>query len=128
MSTTGNQHLTYLEVPVLAKFRSRSGFFVEVGPSLAYLLSARAELSSQNDYDNRSNFKDLEVGYAAGIGFQGKGAKGLLLGLRYTEGVSTVFKAGAYRGVTGEPDIYNQAFQLYVGFIFFGRPQDEFPQ
>ncbi|MGY3087922.1 hypothetical protein ACVWYF_000955 [Hymenobacter sp. UYAg731] len=128
MAVTGNQRLSYVEVPVLAKLRSHAGLFVEAGPTLSYLLSASAELSGQNNYDNRANFKDLEVGYAAGVGYQGQGTKALLLGVRYTRGLTPVFKAGAYRGIGGEPDIYNQAFQLYAGFIFFGRPPADFPQ
>lgn len=122
---TGNQRLAYAEVPVLAKLRSHVGVFLELGPTFSYLLSASAELRTpaigQNSFDNRSSFKDLELGYAAGAGFQG--ANGLMLGGRYTRGLTATFKAGAYRGIVGEPSIYNQAFQLYIGFIFFGRTQ-----
>jgi hypothetical protein len=129
-AVSGTQRLVYAEVPILAKLRSKAGLYVELGPSLSYLLSASADFNSsasgQGNLDNRSSFKPFEWGYAAGAGFQTD--KGFMLGARYTRGLTSVFKAGAYRGVSGEADIYNQAFQLYAGLIFFGRPQAEFSQ
>ena len=126
----GSQRLYYLEVPVLAKFRSRGGLFGELGPTLGYLLSASATIPNANGqavtFDDRSIFHAFDWGYAVGVGFQAE--KGLVLGLRYGQGLSPLFTAGSYRGVNGEADIHNQAFQLYAGFIFFGRPTPEFPE
>lgn len=127
VAATGDQRLAYAEVPILAKLRSHAGPFVEFGPTLSYLLSASANFSApiggQTSFDNRSRFNAFEWGYATGIGYQD--AKGLMLGVRYCGGLSPIFTADAYKGyvgINGEPRIYNQAFQLYVGYIFFGRP------
>lgn len=124
-SASGNQRLDYLEAPVLAKLRSRIGLFVEAGPTFAYLLNARI-VDQQTNFDNRGDFKAFELGYAAGVGFQTK--EGFMLGTRYTRGLTSLFKAGAYRGrgINGEAEVYNQVFQLYVGLIFFGRSPADF--
>ena len=126
----GSQRLHYLEIPVLVKVRSRGGFFGELGPTLGYVLSASATFPNLSQQvvtiDNRGLFKAFDWGYAVGVGFQTD--KGLLLGVRYNEGFSALATAGAYRGISGEARIHNQAFQLYAGYIFFGRPAAEFPE
>ncbi|GAA4365128.1 hypothetical protein GCM10023185_35180 [Hymenobacter saemangeumensis] len=130
LTARGSQRLTYVELPLLVKLRSQVGPFIELGPALGYLLSASADYTAPNGQsataDNARNFKRFDWSLAAGLGYQG--AKGLLLGLRYHGGLSSVFTAGSYRGVGGEARIYNQAFQVYAGYIFFGRPQAEFPE
>ncbi|MDP4256280.1 MAG: porin family protein, partial [Bacteroidota bacterium] len=37
---TVSEHVNYLQIPVLAKFTSRSGFFAETGPQLGIKLNA----------------------------------------------------------------------------------------
>lgn len=127
----GSQRLSYFEIPVLAKFRAKAGPFAEIGPTLGYLLSARADVVATNgqsaSLDNRAGFKSLDLGYAVGAGFQS--SNGLLLGLRYTAGLSGLFTPGAYSGVNGEARIHNQTFQLYAGYIFGGKSHtDPFDQ
>ena len=117
---TGRLRLSYVEVPLLAKLRISPGPFVEFGPTVSYLLSASGEFSSSNSaVDIRPNFKDFDLGYAAGIGFQD--AKGRLLGLRYSRGLTDVFKVGNYPATNREVRIHNQAFQLYIGQILQSR-------
>ena len=132
MTATGAQRLTYAELPILAKLRSHVGLFAEFGPTLSYLLSASinssAPIGGQTSFDNRFQFNSFEWGYAAGVGYQD--TKGLTLGVRYSGGLSPVFTADAFKGYYGnnEPRIYNQTFQLSVGYIFYGRPEAEFTQ
>ena len=127
---TGSQRQHYFEVPILAKLRSKGGLFGEVGPTLSYLLSGSGTFTAPTGQtltiDNRGSFKAFELGYAVGAGFQA--AKGLMVGVRYGGGFTAIAPAGSYRGVNGEPRIYNQNFQLYAGYIFFGRPEPEFAQ
>lgn len=129
MRASGDQRLAYLEVPALAKLRSNLGFFVETGPTFSYLLSARLESNGQSVYENRSKIKPFELGYALGAGFQTEG--GLMLGVRYCAGLTSVLRAGVYAGyanVPNEPDVHNQVFQLYAGLIFRDRSAPEFPK
>jgi hypothetical protein len=127
---TGSQRQHYFEVPVLAKLRSKGGLFAEAGPTLSYLLSGSGTFTAPTGQtltiDNRGSFNAFELGYAVGAGFQA--AQGLMVGVRYDGGFSAIAPAGTYRGISGEPRIYNQNFQLYAGYIFFGRPEPEFAQ
>jgi hypothetical protein len=137
MFLSGVERLTYAEVPVLVKLRTSAGPFVELGPTFSYLLSANASMNSPfgatatSSYDISSSFNAFEWGYAAGIGYQHK--KGLLAGMRYSGGLSRIFKIDAFKashGVSGETSAYNHALQLYVGLILFRRAVTEatFPQ
>ncbi|UOE35834.1 PorT family protein [Hymenobacter monticola] len=123
---SGDQRLAYLEVPVLAKLRIPLGLFVETGPTFSYLLSARLESNGQSLYENRSKVKPFELGYALGGGFQAE--NGLMLGVRYCAGLTSVLRTGvyaSYSNVSGEPDVHNQVFQLYAGLIFRDRSAPE---
>ncbi|MBF9142401.1 porin family protein [Hymenobacter properus] len=115
----GDQRLAYLELPALVKLRSSVGLFVETGLTFSYLLSARLESNGQSVFENRDKFKPFELGYAAGAGFQAD--NGLLLGVRYCAGLTSLFRSGAYPGLYRDADIYTQTFQLYAGLLFRGR-------
>ena len=124
VSVVGDQRLNYLEMPVLAKLRSHAGPFLEAGPTFSYLLSAHI-VYGQDKFDNRGDFKAFEVGYAAGVGFQS--GQGFMLGVRYTHGLTSLYKAGAYWNIKGEAEVYNQVFQLYAGFVLLRRTPADFP-
>jgi Outer membrane protein beta-barrel domain len=98
----------YLELPVLARINT-AGFIIEAGPQLGYLLS----------HDNRFTgpavsvkHKKIDVGYAVGVGYQL--TSGPSIGLRYNGGVSTIFS----EVIAGTVNPKNEAFQLYVGYLF----------
>ena len=128
VSVVGDQRLNYLEVPVMAKLRSHGGAFLEAGPTFSYLLSAHivdGQSNGQNKLDNRESFKAFEVGYAAGVGFQSQ--QGFMFGVRYTHGLTSLYKAGAYWNIKGEAEVYNQVFQLYAGFVLLRPTPYDFP-
>lgn len=103
--------LTYITVPVLAKFRTGSGFYIEAGPQVGFKIS--------EDVGNQtiSNFaKDLDLSIAGGLGFQSSGGFGI--GARYIAGLS---KVGDFSGVNNlDPDFKNGVIQAGI-FWAFGK-------
>ena len=105
------QHLGYLDVPLLLKYKTHHVFF-EAGPQFAALLGATGTLETSTstvEEDNKSSFQSFDAGYVAGVGVQD--TNGLLLGVRYNGGLANVSSGYQAR---------NSSFQLYLGYVFGG--------
>ncbi|MFW0718578.1 porin family protein [Pedobacter sp. N23S346] len=75
--------LSYLSVPILLKYRTNFGLFVEAGPQVG--LKLKEEVTGFQDIDFA---KKIDFGVAGGIGFQSK--IGLGIGARYLYGIEKV--------------------------------------
>jgi Outer membrane protein beta-barrel domain len=117
----GEQRTAYTEFAVLAKIGRRGGLFAEAGPQLGVLVKAVATVPNNSgqptDLPNETNFVGREWGYVLGAGWQAQ--QGLLLGLRYNGGITDAWSTAA--------NVQNSAFQVYAGFVFFGREEPVFP-
>jgi len=101
--------ISYVTVPVMFKFKSNAGFYLEVGPQASF--RTKSDLGDQTI----NNFaKNLDISAAAGIGFQSK--IGLGIGFRYVAGLS---KVGDFSGNSIDPDFRNSVIQ---GSIFWAIP------
>lgn len=111
-------NLSYLEIPVLAKFYIPTGGLVEpniyAGPEVGFKLNGEA-----NDNDLDDSVKDAEFGLAFGGGVDfslGNNPTNLLrtigLDLRYTLGLTDVFD------VPGDPEARNGAFTAAISLGF----------
>lgn len=119
----GTRNFNYLDLPVMLKVNA-GGLFFEAGPQLSYLLAIRdnteTSVNGSTDSNWRSIDKDdlaeLEVGYAAGLGFQA--ANGFSLGVRYNGSLSDLAKSDP-----NNDELVNarhSAFQLQLGFLLSG--------
>ncbi|RYY52152.1 MAG: PorT family protein, partial [Chitinophagaceae bacterium] len=97
--------LTYLTVPVMAKFTAPGGFYFELGPQVGFKLG---EDYGDQTFDDFANDLDLSAG--AGIGFK-LGPVGI--GGRYLVGLS---KVGDFDTGTTDPDFKNSVIQVGVSF------------
>jgi len=100
--------LYYMAVPLLFKYRTNSGFYIEAG--------AQAGIKIKEDVTglNTDNFaKRVDLGAAGGIGYQSK--MGLGLGLRYIYGISKVADVNV-SNITN--DFKNNAAQASVFYVF----------
>lgn len=101
------QSLTYLELPVFAKYRSKGGFMLFGGPYIAYLLSAKGEIIIDVNYSTnalgfpfsgnqeierpgleKNNFKKIDFGLAGGMGYEFP--FGLGMSARYVKGLLNI--------------------------------------
>lgn len=98
-------NLNYLNVPLLGKYATSSGFFAETGPQIGFLLSAKAK-SSDVDVDVKDEFKGTDFAWAFGIGYE-MPESGFGLNLRYNLGLSNVPDAS-------DASFKNSVFQLGI--------------
>ncbi|ALI99303.1 porin family protein [Rufibacter tibetensis] len=118
LTLKSNTH--YLELPILARIKTgESGLFFEAGPTFSYLLTAKSKAEGQfmgEEFEETESGTDgynkLDVGYAAGIGYQL--ASGLGIGLRYNGGLSKLDE-------DGEAKVYNSNFMLSLSWAFGGN-------
>ncbi|MGI4887249.1 MAG: porin family protein [Janthinobacterium lividum] len=111
------QTLNYIDVPVLARLHT-GGLFFEAGPQFGYLVAAKYSVDSNannpaSSYRNRSNYRAVDFGYAAGLGYQLPAGPGI--GLRYN---------GSFKNFTeyyNGQGFRNSAFQLYLSYMFGGK-------
>ncbi|MFB3389006.1 porin family protein [Flavobacterium sp. LAR06] len=112
-------NLSYLNIPVMAKFYVAEKFSLEAGPQIGFLLSAKAKsegtdegitLSAEEDVKDSFESIDFGVNFGAGYDF----TENLSAGVRYNLGLSNIAK-------TEDGDDFkmnNSVFSLSVGYKF----------
>jgi len=107
--------LSYLNIPVMAKYYVAEKFSVEAGPQIGFLLSAKSKFegggeSEKTDVKDFYESIDFGVNFGAGYDF----TENLSVGLRYNLGLSNIAKAE-----DGEDfKMNNSVFSLSVGYKF----------
>jgi hypothetical protein len=99
----------YLNVPVLIKYQSAAGLFVETGPQIGLLLSAA---ESKTNMDQISNSNTIEFAWVAGLGYR---IQKIHLGIdaRYNIGISSVNTNYNFTG-----PMHNSVYQFGVFYFF----------
>ncbi|HKZ65800.1 MAG TPA: porin family protein [Chitinophagaceae bacterium] len=103
--------VTYATVPVILKYRTATGFYLEAGPQVGFKLSESVSDETIEDFA-----KGLDLSAAAGVGFQTKG--GLGIGARYLVGLSKVGDFDPPKNI--DPDFKNSVIQVGA-FITLGK-------
>lgn len=104
--------LTYVTVPVMVKFRSPGGFYLEAGPQVGFKISEDIP-----DQTFRNFAKDLDLSIGAGLGYQSAGGFGI--GARYMAGLSKVGDFDASDEI--DPDFKNSVIQVGIFFALGGK-------
>lgn len=117
------ENLHYLNVPVLANIYLAPGVSLQLGPQFGFLLNGTARFDTNNenlagiisDYDDYIDITDelSPVSLAASAGLQAELPSDILLGVRYTFGLTDVADTSA-----DELSLSNQVGQFYVGYTF----------
>ena len=103
--------VTYATIPVILKYRTATGFYLEAGPQVGFKLSENISDETIEDFA-----KGLDLSAAAGLGFQTKG--GLGIGARYLVGLSKVGDFDPPKNI--DPDFKNSVIQVGA-FITLGK-------
>lgn len=102
-------NLSYLNIPVLLQYMTGSGFRIQTGPQLGFLLAAKAK-SGGETADVKDAFKTTDFSWAFGLSYvtpSGFGVDG-----RYNLGISDISKGN------DEGKVRNSVFQFGVFYQF----------
>ena len=102
--------ITYAAIPVMLKYRSAAGFYLEAGPQFSFKLSDNIENQSIENFVN-----DLDLSAGFGLGWQTKG--GLGIGARYLVGISKVGDFDVSEGNGIDPDFKNSVIQIGASLV-----------
>ena len=106
----GKLNFNYINVPLLAKYQSTSGFFAETGPQIGFLMSAKAKEDDEEE-DVKEAFKGTDFAWAFGLGYQT--ASGFGVNARYNLGLSNISETDAFK-------VKNNVIQVGVFYVFGG--------
>jgi Outer membrane protein beta-barrel domain len=106
-----NFKVTYINIPVLAKYRFDGGFYIEAGPQFGFLVDENIGKSTINDFANST-----DISVAVGLGFHS--SMGLGIGARYTAGLS---KVSDFDWGTTQPDYKNSVLQFSIFYTLFNK-------
>jgi hypothetical protein len=101
-------NLSYLNIPVLAKYNITEGFFAETGPQFGFLMSAKAK-EGDDDADVKDFYKGFDFSWGLGLGYELP--EGFGFNARYNLGLSKIDEEG-------EAKVKNGVFQVGVFYKF----------
>ena len=104
-------NLGYVNIPVLAKYTSTSGFFGETGPQLGILASAKVKYDG-GSVDYKDQTKSIDFAWAFGVGYQLE--QGFGFNARYNLGLASIADG------EGDATVKNGVFQVGVFYTFGG--------
>ena len=126
--TEEDYRFSYLNVPILVKYKLPLGFFAETGPQIGLLLHAKINETVVGDastvnYNVKSQLKSTDLSWALGAGYCSPFNVGF--DIRYTLGLSNINQTTA-EGQTSAPmpngTMKNSVVQIGV-FYIFGKPR-----
>src|SRR2546428_5292704 len=106
----GKESTLYLNVPLMVKYNVVGGLSLEAGPQVGLLLSAQTKPTNDVSFDNKDNYKSLDLG--ANLGAEYVLPVGLLFNARYTYGLANLAKDQQ------DFSYKNKVFSLGVGYRF----------
>lgn len=107
----------YLDVPLLLRFYVADGFNLFAGPQVSFLLSNKVNVKAgalgfnalDRDFDWNSGQRKVDVGLAAGVGYQFQ--NGFNVNGGYDFGLTTIDDNATYK-------TYNRGFKASIGYRF----------
>jgi len=110
-------NLSYLEVPVIARYQfNNTGFSAYGGLQPALLLGAKqkseATGSASQDIDVKDSYKSLDTSAVFGVGYEFN--NGLMLNLGYDLGLMNISESTDF----GTSTVKNRAFKVSLAYVF----------
>ena len=103
-------NLSYLNLPVLAQYMVGTGFRLQTGPQLGFLLDAKSRVKdSDTKTDVEDNFKSTDFSWAFGASYLTNSGFGV--DARYNLGLSNINEASS-------PNVKNRVFQVGAFYQF----------
>lgn len=103
-------NLSYINVPVMAKYYASEKISLQVGPQIGFLVAAKGE-SQGNSEDIKDSFKSTNFGLNFGLGYDF--TENVIVDLRYNVGLSDISEEGFEGG-----KLKTSGFSLSLGYKF----------
>jgi hypothetical protein len=97
-------NLTYLNIPLLAKYTFKQGFFAQAGPQIGMLLGAKSKFGSDKE-NIKNELTKIELALAVGAGYNFTSNIGI--DIRFNLGLSKL-------NDDGDAKVYNRVWQAGV--------------
>jgi hypothetical protein len=107
------QDLRYINLPVMLQLHSTKGVYIEAGPQVGYLISAKNDGNAPYNGDIKSELEKLDVSVGAGIGYLSR--VGLGVDARYNYGLTNVISEES-KNFSG--DLKNRVIQIGLFYQF----------
>lgn len=106
--------LDYVNIPVLVQYMYR-GFRLETGPQIGFLVNAKAEANTGEEYKLKSNLKQTDFSWDIGASYLS--ALGLGVFARYDFGISNINKNIVTAGIQND-EMNNRVWQFGLFYQF----------
>lgn len=110
-----NLKVSYVNIPVLLKYRFTGGFYLEAGPQIGFKVSEKTDDMPIDDFA-----KSTDISIAGGLGWHSD--MGLGIGARYTAGIS---KVGDFDAGDIDPDFKNGVIQISLFYTLFNNNKNK---
>jgi hypothetical protein len=104
-------NLSYISLPIMAKYYATEALSIEVGPQIGFLVNAEQKVEGQTFDIDETN--DVDFGLNFGLGY--KLASGLNFSARYNLGLSNAFDSDDF---DEDVNVKNSVFQFSIGYFF----------
>lgn len=112
-----DRRLNYFNVPIMMKYKISKNIFAEAGPMLGLRTKCYDNFNKQivdkedltYRLENSGNYKRIDAGMMAGIGYRLLGGNGMNLGIRYYMGLMNISTDDL------SPKLYNRSIYFVVG-------------
>jgi hypothetical protein len=112
---TANLRNDYFNIPVLLKYQNFTGLFIETGPQLGFLMSAKLKVSGDS-FDEKSAYNSADFSWVFGVGYKIPTTQ-LAIDLRYNLGISNI--ANNNQGGSSSSSVHNGVFQIGLMYALF---------
>jgi hypothetical protein len=117
---TGTFTENYINIPVLLKYRFPMGLFIETGPQVGFLMTAKLKVSGASA-DNKSAYNSTDFDWAVGAGFHIPTTK-LAVDARYNFGLANIANNNNNSWGSSSTSFKNGVFQLGLMYTLFSAP------
>ncbi len=116
LESTATRKLKYFNVPIYAKYRTKSNISFEAGPQVGLLYKAKDIFKTTNPSGKtitlengvKNQYHNFDLGISGGIGYKLMKGTGINMGIRYYLGLLNISK-------NNDTKQYNRTFYLYAG-------------
>lgn len=111
-STSVEQDLSYIALPLMFQIKSTGGFFVELGPQPGFLVRAQQQMGDTKT-KNMGDYDKFDLALNGGIGYTSR--VGLGINARYSLGLTNTLEEG---DADGGPEAKNSVVQIGLFYLF----------